>query len=188
MADIRQAGGQQEGTRAHDAVDGDNPVKVGHKAIAHGSNPTAVAADDRTDWYASRAGVPWVIGGHPNVITETVKVLDADGAQSDVAIVTIGAGLKAVVTRVSAMADNANTGDVRVLVGFGTATIPAPTTAGAAGILAEHPGIPPGGGFTLGNGGGILGVGADNEEIRYTCEDPVGGSVTISVSYYTVES
>ena len=36
-----------QGNIAHDAVDSGNPIKVGAKAVAHGSNPTAVAAADR---------------------------------------------------------------------------------------------------------------------------------------------
>jgi hypothetical protein len=176
------------GNVAHDGVDSGSPVKLGCKAIAHGSNPTAVAAADRTDWYANRAGVPFVMGGHPNIVTETVKVTDANGAQNDIAIATVAGGLKIVVTRVTMIADNANTGDVRCLVGFGATTIPAPSTAGVAAILGEHPGIPAGGGATFGDGSGILGVGADGEDLRYTCTDPVGGNLTISVSYFTVES
>ena len=41
------------------------------------TDATAVAADDITDLYANRAGIPFIIGGHMNVVTETVKVLDA---------------------------------------------------------------------------------------------------------------
>ena len=34
------------GTKDHDAVDDGSPVKIGGRAIAHGTNPTAVAAAD----------------------------------------------------------------------------------------------------------------------------------------------
>lgn len=188
MADISSAGSQVHGTRAHDAADGDNPIKVGQVAVAHGSNPTAVAAADRTDWYANRHGVPFIIGGHPNAITEGVTVTAGDGAQTNTAIVTVSSGTKIVVTRVSSMADAANSVDVAVRVGFGTASVPTPGTGGTAGILADHPGIPAGGGYTVGNGSGIIGVGADDEDLRYTCEVPTGGSITISVTYFTIES
>jgi len=57
------------GDVAHDGVDSGNPVKTGAVAIAHGTNPTAVAAADRTNLYANRAGIPFVMGGHPNIIT-----------------------------------------------------------------------------------------------------------------------
>lgn len=182
-------GGDVQGDVIHDAVDSGAPVKVGHKAIAHGTNPTAVAAADRTNWYANRAGVPFVIGGHPNIISHAVRVLDSDGAQTNVAMVTVSAGTKIVVTRVSVTADGSNTGPVNVTVGFGTSTLTTPntTTAGSA-ILADFLGVPAGGGITIGDGSGILGVGADDADLRYTCEDPAGGAITITVSYYTIES
>jgi hypothetical protein len=177
-----------EGDVAHDALDsgGGGPVKIGGRAIDHGTNPTEVAGADRTDWYFNNAGVPFVIGGHPNVGTEVVKVLDSDNGQTDIAIFSTTE--KIVCTRVSVACDNANTADVRVLVGFGATTLPAPSTTGATGLLLEHPGIPAGGGITVGDGSGILGVGAAGEDLRYTCEDPVGGSVTISVSYYEISA
>ena len=175
-------------TVAHGAADANGPIKVGHKAIAHGTNPTPVAAADRTDSYANRAGIPFFIGGHPNVITEGVLVTDADGPQADVAIVTVVAGTKIVVTRVSITCDNANTASPAIIVGFGATVVPAPTTTGAAGILVDHRGVPPGGGITVGDGSGILGVGGDGQDLRYDAEDPVGGSLSITVSYYTVPS
>lgn len=176
------------GNVAHDASDSGNPVKVGHKAVAHGSNPSAVAAGDRTDWYANRAGIPFVIGGHPNVVTKSARVEAADNAQTNAALVTVSSGNKIVVTRLEAMCDNANSQDVRVIVGFGSSAVPTPAETGVTGIVGEHPGIPAGGGWQAGNGGGILAVGGDDEDLRFTCEAPTGGSVVITVSYYTVAS
>lgn len=177
------------GDVAHDAADSGNPVKIGLKAIAHGTNPTAVAAADRTDWYANRAGVPFVMGGHPNVKTHSVLVTDANGAQTNAAIVTVSAGTKIVVTRVSITADGDNSGKINCVVGFAASTLATPdTTTGGTGLLAAFYGIPAGGGMTVGDGSGILGIGADDEDLRYTCEDPAGGNLTISVTYYTIES
>lgn len=179
------------GTTAHDAVDAGSPVKVGAKAIAHGTNPTAVAAGDRTDLYANRHGVLWTIGGHPNIITRTVHIADADGAQTDASIVgTIAAGTKVAVTSIAVTLDSATTatGGVAVKLGFGATTIPADAVAGANGILLDHPGIAAGSGMVLGNGSGILGIGADGEELRLTCEDPVGGNLVVTFSYFTIES
>lgn len=174
-----------DGGYAHDAVDAGGPVKIGGRALAHGTNPTAVAAADRTDWLFNRAGIPWVIGGHPNVLTKQLNVTDADGAQTDTALVTVSTGSKIVVTMIQVMCDKANTVDVAVRIGFGTANTPA---ADAAGIVTSHPGIAAGSGIVAGNGGGIIGVGADNEDLRLTCEDPVTGAVDIIVTYYTIES
>lgn len=175
------------GTVAHDAVDADNPVKIGYKAIAHGANPTAVAAADRTDGYANRAGIPFFIGGHPNVIARSHLVADGDGAQTDTALVTVSAGTKIVVTRLTVICDNANTGDCRVAIGFGTANVPTAALAGVNGMLVDGS-FDGGAGVTIGDGSGIIGIGADNEDLRLTCSDPAGGNIRISYSYYTIES
>ncbi len=188
MADLQGGAQQVDGDTPHDDVDVGNPIKVGHKAIAHGANPTAVAAADRTDWYANRAGVPWVIGGHPNVISVEIRVQDSDGVQNDQPMVTIGGGLKIVVTRVEVMVDNACTQDVSCRVAFGATSLPTADLGGANGVLLSHDGIAPGSGVVTGTGAGILGVGLDGEDLRFTCEDPVGGTLRIIASYYTIES
>lgn len=175
----------------HDDADIDGPVKIGARAIAHGANPTAVAADDRTDIFANRHGILFALTGHPNTITRSVHIADADGAQTDASIVgTISTGTKVVVTAVAVTVDSAvtATGGVAVKLGFGATTIPADSTTGANGVLLDHPGIAAGSGVTLGNGGGILGIGGDGEELRLTCEDPTGGNLAVTFSYYTIES
>lgn len=168
------------GNIAHDGVDAGNPVKVGAIAIAHGTNPTAVAAADRTNLYANRAGIPFVLGGHPNIITLEAAYT---AAQTDVAIVTVGAGAKIVVTAIAALCDNANTVDVGFRIGFAAATTPTTT-----GVVLTHPGVSPGSGYNRGDGSGILGVGADGEDLRITSEVPTTGSIRILVSYFTIES
>lgn len=172
------------GNVAHDAVDSGNPVKTGAKAIAHGANPTAVAAADRVDSIANRAGMPFVMAGHPNTITKHLNITDADGAQTDTAVVTVATGTKIVVTHYAVTCDAANTVAVQCRMGFGTTTTPAVDTD----AFMSHPGIAAGSGVTMGNGGGILAIGADDEDLRLTCEDPVGGNIDIVVGYYTIES
>lgn len=168
------------GNRDHDAVNAGEVLATGGEAIAHGTNPTAVAAADRTKWYFNRAGVPFVIGGHPNIVTFEAAYT---AAQTDTAIVTIGTSTKIVVTEIEALCDNANTVDVGVRVGFGATTTPTTT-----GVVLTHPGIAAGSGVVRGAGAGILGVGADGEDLRITCEVPTTGSIRILVSYYTIES
>lgn len=168
------------GNVAHNAADSGNPSKIGYKAIAHGTNPTAVAAASRTDGYANRAGIPFVIGGHPNIVTIE---LAWTAAQTDIAIVTVAAGLKIVVTRVTITMDEANTVGVGVRIGLGTVNTPTTT-----GVVASHPGMVPGSIMTVGDGSGILGVGADDADLRITAEVPTGGSGRAVVSYYTIES
>ena len=177
------------GAVAHDAVDAGGPFKAGARAIAHGTNPTAVAAADLTHLYANRAGVLFTIGGHPNIICRSVRIADADGAQTNASIAgTINTGAKVVLTSLSITCDSANTGAVACKIGFGTATIPADSATGAAGVVVDHEGIAPGSGIVLGNGGGIIGIGADDEELRLTCEDPAGGFICITFTYFTIES
>jgi hypothetical protein len=167
---------------AHDGVDSGNPHKIGMRALAHGTNPTAVAAADRTDWLANRHGVPWVIGGHPNVVT--LKHTTITTAVTDAAIITISTGSKIVVTRITATLDSASTVYPSVLIGFGTANTPTTT-----GVIAAHGGVPAGGGFNVGDGSGIVGIGADNEDLRVTTTgNATGNGLQICVSYYTIES
>jgi hypothetical protein len=172
---------------AHDAVDSGAPYKMGFRAIAHGANPTAVAAADRTDWLANRHGIPWVIGGHPNVITRSATIDDADGAQTDASLLTVSAGTKIVVTALSAICASSNSGAVAVRIGFGAATLGAASEGGTAGILLEGK-YAASGGNQKGNGAGILGIGGDGEDLRITCDDPTGGSLFVTFSYYTIES
>lgn len=169
------------GDVAHDDADSGNPIKVGLKAIAHGTNPTAVAAADRTNWYANRAGIPFVIGGHPKIVTTRVA---ATTAVTNSAVVTVASGLKIVVTRITVTLDSASTVYPSVSIGFGTASVPT-----GDGNLAYHGGVPAGGGFTIGDGSGIIGVGADDEDLRWTTVgNATGNGVALNVSYYTIES
>lgn len=169
------------GDLANDDADASSkPVKIGAKALAHGANPTAVAAADRTNLYANRAGIPWVIGGHPNVITLEFATT---GAETNTAIVTVSTGAIIVVTQIQAVTDEATTVGVGLRVGFATATTPTTT-----GVVLTHPGMVPGSGISRGDGSGIIGIGADNEDLRITSEAPTTGSLRILVSYYTIES
>lgn len=176
------SGAYVQGNIAHDGVDAGNPQLNGHRAIAHGTNPTAVAAADRTVAYANRAGIPFVIGGHPNVLT--LKHTTITTAVTDAAIITAGAGVKIVVTRISLTLDNASTVFPTVLIGFGPTNTPTTT-----GVLVSHGGFPAGGGMTIGDGSGILGVGADNDDLRITTTgNATGNGLQVCVSYYTIES
>ena len=178
---VDQTGGpwQIDGDVAADGPESGNPVKIGGRAHEHGANPPETSAnDDRVEWIFNRHGIPFVIGGHPNVITRRDNFT---AAQTNAALVTISTGSKIVVTRISITADNANTVDVQARVGFATATTPT-----GAGVLISHPGIAPGSGIVEGNGSGILGVGADDEDLRITSEVPTTGSIDVVTSYYIV--
>jgi len=175
------------GDVAHDGVNAGNPVQVGYHAVAHGTSPTAVAAADRVRQIANRHGMPFIIGGHPNTFSYQIHTT---GALTNQAIgPAVGSGAKMVVTQVQVTAANANTAFPQVRIGFGTTTTPADGTGtGQVGVVASHPGVPAGGGFSRGDGSGIIGAGADDEELRITSAAPTGGSLDITVSGYIVES
>ena len=176
-----------DGDAAHDEVDVGAPTKLGHKAIAHGANPTAVAAGDRTDWYANRHGIPFVIGGHPHIRTFE---WNTTGAQTDESILgAIGSNNRFIITMLDVTCDNANTNDTGVRIGFGDTVVPAePSSPGTVGeIVLSHPGIAAGSGVVKGNGSGIIAIGGDGKELRITCDDP-GGKLRVLVTDYTIES
>lgn len=155
-------------------------MMAGGNAVAHGANPDAADAGDAGAFLMNRHRVPFFIGGHPNIITLEAAYTTA---QTDTAIVTVGAGAKIVVTQIQAVTSQANTVGVGLRVGFGTANTPTTT-----GVVLTHPSMVPGAGVSRGDGAGILGIGADNEDLRITSDVPTGGSLRILVSYYTIES
>jgi hypothetical protein len=168
------------GNVAHDDANSGNPVLIGVEAIAIGSNPTEVAAADRTKLYANRAGVLYVIGGHMNV--QSVR-LQFTAAQTDTAIISVSAGTKIVVTSIQVTLDNASTVFPSVRVGFGASTTPT-TTA-----FLAHGGLPAGGGTNRGDGSGIVAQGADGEDLRITTVGAAtGNGVEVVVSYFTLPS
>ena len=120
------------------------------------------------------------MGGHMNTVTLRANFT---GAQADTKLITVSAGTKIVITRLKVTADNANSVDVQVRVGFGASATPTTT-----GVVASHPGISAGGGFTEGNGGGILGIGADGEDLHITSSVPTLGSIDVVMSFYEIES
>jgi hypothetical protein len=157
-------------------------MAMGLHSVAHGSNPDVTAADLAVNPICNRHRVPFVIGGHPNIVT--IKHANITTAVTDIAIITVGAALKIVVTGIIVTLDNASTVFPTVLIGFGTATTPTTT-----GVIASHGGVPAGGGFNRGDGSGILGIGADNEDLRITTTgNATGNGLQVVVTYYTIES
>lgn len=166
-----------QGTVAHDGVDGQNPLLGGARAIAHGANPPAVAAADRTVLYANRHGIPFVLNGHPNILS--IRVSSAI-VQTDVAIITVSAGTKIAVTRVSVGTAFDITAAVAIRVGFGTASTPT-----GAGVVYSHPGL---GAAAYPDTGAIFIVGGDGEDLRYTQSAPGGSGADVVVYYFLIES
>jgi hypothetical protein len=170
------------GDVAHGASNSGNPLQNGCEAIAHGANPTAVTAGQRTKAYANRAGIPFTIGGHPNIVTSRTQFT---AAQTDASLVgTIATGTKVVVTGFQVTLDNASTVYPSVRIGFGATNTPTGT-----GVIGAHGGVPAGGGFGRGDGSGIIGIGGDGEELRCTTVGTAtGNGVEIVITYYLIES
>lgn len=155
-------------------------MATGLHCVAHGSAPDAAAVDTVVNPIANRDRVPFVIGGHPNVLT--LKHANITTAVTDTAIITVATGSKIVVTRLTITLDNASTVFPTVLIGFGATTTPTTTS-----VLYAHGGFPAGGGQTIGDGSGMLGVGADDQDLRITTTgNATGNGLQITVSYYTV--
>lgn len=177
------------GDVANGTADAGNPVKTGAIAIAHGANPSAVNAAARAALYANRHGIPFTIGGHPNIIS--AEYFSTAAVTDDNILPAIAGGTKYVITSITVICSNANTVNVSVRIGFGTASVPAQGTTNAdavAKVVLSHPNIAPGSGTVKGNGSGIVGMGGDGEELRITCSVPTGGSLIVQVDYYTIES
>lgn len=165
---------------SHDAAP-EAPVTRGAKAVAHGVNPTVVTVGNNSHNYCNRAGIPFVIGGHPNVLTFRTQFT---AAQTNAVLVAMGAGFRIILTSIAVTLDNASTVFPSIRIGFGTATTPT-----AAGVVLAHGGLPAGGGIARGDGSGILGIGADDEDLRITSVGvATGNGVEVFGSYYTIES
>lgn len=171
-----------EGEIAHDTADTttNNPIMLGGRGIAHGTTPTAVTANDVTRWYFNREGVPFVIGGGPNILNVRAQYTTA---QTDVALVTVSAGTKIIVTSAHATVSNATTVNVAVRIGLGASTTPT-----ASLVALSHPGLAPGGGLVVGDGSGIIVIGGDGDDLRVTCGAATTGAIDVNVSYYTTSS
>ena len=156
-------------------------------AVAHGSNPTAVAAGAAANFHTNRAGVQFTIGGHPNIVSIETTIADADGAQTNAALVTVAGGTKIVVTAATAITSESNTGSVAYRLGFGAATLGAASATATSGIILSGK-LGAGKGHQRGNGLGIIAIGGDGEDLRLTCDDPAGGDIRFLVSYFTIES
>jgi hypothetical protein len=161
---------------------------IGVQAVAHGSNPDAADALDAVILLANRHRILFAIGGHPNAITYGMSITTA--VTNAIIGPTIGTGLKLVVTGVTVVLDNGSTVFPSVAIGFGASTTPAfATTPGTIGVLAGHPAVPAGGGFNRGDGSGIIGIGADGEELRITTVGTAGGNgLYVVFTGYTIES
>lgn len=99
------------------------------------------------------------------------------GAQTDTVLLSVETGDQFVVTSISILCAGSNSVDVSALLEFD----------GAPDVrILEHPGIKAGSGPIEGNGGGILAVGGDAQDLLFTCSAPTAGSITVHVSGFII--
>ncbi len=173
------------GDIAHDAADSGNPVKIGHKAVEFNTDPPTVSADDdRVDSIATPQGIPWTIGGHPNVITREYVATSAQ--TNDLISAAVPGGSQLILLSIEALVSNEAGADVQVRIGFGLAVLPTEPVDGAFvdGMALSHPGLRPGAIYQRGNGGTAIAVGADAMELRITNSNPAPGKLTVLANYY----
>ena len=172
------------GDVAHGATDSGEPVKIGAKAIPFGSTPTEVDDNDRTDLYATPAGVQFVIGGHPNV--QTIEYFTTAVQTNDV-VITAAAGERIIVTSVEVTLDEATSVGVGYRLAFGASSLPTAPTSGntADDTLSAHPGLAAGSGVVKGDGSGIIGASpAAGDDLRIANDVPTDGGLKVVISYF----
>jgi hypothetical protein len=159
--------------------------KTGLKAVAHNASPTAVDANAPCEWHANRDGVPFFMGGHPQVVSREYMTTAVQTGDTIIASVTG----TVVVTMVSVMVDNACTVNPKVRIGFGESMPAEPSSGNTVDrVILAHGGIAPGSGVVIGNGAGIVGMGAANAELYIANDVPTGGQINVVVSYYIIDS
>jgi len=100
-------------------------------------------------------------------------------AQTDTVLKSVSAGKRLVVTEIDVFCDNGCTVDVQVVLEFDAATDIK---------IVEHPGVAPGSGFVIGDGGSPIAIGDDGEDLLVTVSAPTSGYVCIHVTGYLTEA
>ena len=175
------------GDVAHDSVNSGSPLQMGGHAVSGSASPTSVAAADRARWIFNQAGVPYTIAGHPNLITREFDFGAVAQTDLNLAAALVAADERVYVTRFEAMCDNANTVNVSVRAGFGTAAVPTASATGVSGMIGSHPGVAAGSGFVCGSGAGLIAVGGVGEEPRLTSSAATTGNLHVVISYYLID-
>lgn len=185
MADVQGGQDQVHGDTPHDSPDAGNPISTGFNASEWGADPPQVSADnDRARGIATAQGIQLVLGGHPNPIGREYMTT---AAQTDDPIIdSIAAGSHIVILGISALVSDDASVSPAIRIGFGTANVPAEPASGAsvAGMVLSHPDVAKGSGIVQGWSGGVVAVGASDEELRITNDVPTGGQITVMVLYY----
>ena len=161
-------------------------MMAGVQAVAFGATPDVADALDAGAAIANRHRIPFVLGGHPNI--QSSEYFTSGAITDDNILPAIAAGSAYVITGIMVTCSNANVTSPSVRIGFGTANVPSQGATNAdavAKVILSHPGIAPGSGVVKGNGSGIIGIGASDEELRLTCTTPTT-SLCIVVDWFSI--
>jgi len=181
-------GASISGDVAHGTADAGEPVKIGGVAVSGSATPTSVAAAARTRFIANQHGIPYVIGGHPNLIVREYDFGVAAQADVNLAAALVAADERIYVTRFEALNDVSTTAAfVSVRAGFGTVSVPTASATGVSGMIGSHPGLAPGSGIIEGSGAGAIAVGGAGEEPRVTTSAATGGNLHVIFAYYLID-
>jgi hypothetical protein len=174
---VSTAGVAVVGPAANGAAVSGNPVRIAGKDGST-TRDIAVGANGAVAVQPGPAS-----GSRSEVIS---RVYRATTTKTDAAIITVSAGTRIYITRLSATLDEAATVGVGFRIGFGATTVPTEPTDGntADGVVAGHPGMVPGSIMVIGDGTGVIAAGADGEDLRITIsETPT--DLRVYVSYFT---
>lgn len=100
-------------------------------------------------------------------------------AQTDTVLKSVPSGKRLVVTAIDVFLENGTSVDVQCVLEF--------DSVGDVKIV-EHPGIAPGSGFVLGDGGYALAIGGDGQDLLVTTTVATNGNICIHVAGYLVKA
>lgn len=100
-------------------------------------------------------------------------------AQTDTVLKSVPSGTRFVVTAVEVFLENGTSVDVRCVLEFDSASDVK---------IVEHPGIAPGSGFVLGDGGHALAIGSDGQDVLVTTTVATNGNICVHVTGYLIEA
>jgi hypothetical protein len=104
-------------------------------------------------------------------------------AKTDHQLIAIAATERFQLYYLEITAANSNSQDTSARVGFAASTLPAVSESGVSGVFFRHGGIPKGGGKTTHAGGAAVATGPLGVPPRFTCSNPLGGDLTLIMTY-----
>jgi hypothetical protein len=151
-------------------------MAISHIGSLTGSNQPVGGKFPQHVLVVDAAGNALGIGGTPVSLEAAYTA-----AQTNTAIVTVSAGEYLDVVSIEAIASAVTSVTVGFRIGFHASTTPTTT-----GVVLSHPGILAlsGSGIGKGTGAGVIGRGADGEDLRITSDVPTDGSLRVVVTYY----